>query len=419
MNKRNALNDNDIKTFLLSQGMTEEEIEQTLNYGCTYGELYETANRNLKENGSIYNTQKFKALPASDFGESKIDFVWKPYIPKGEYTVLMADGGTGKTFFCCGVASALSKGDVLPAETEPKEPRTTLFISAEDRGEDLKSRLVKSGADLGKIYILDCSASAGLDFSGNYEEFAELIKTHSPELVIVDPWHAFVGVTTDVNRVNVVRPVFQKLANLAKECGCGMILVSHVNKRAQTENINHGATGSTDLVNASRSALNIIFDDSEENTRILVHTKSNHAKIGQSVKFSVQNGGCEWKGFSNITKQTLEESARRKKTPQQLAVNKQFEEDINRTLIEAVREHAENGKTVNISYDQMKDEHGEDIFGELAPKKALDNVTSELLEKHCIKINTGKTVRYKGRTRNGFTTYKVNNVKNTIDDLDF
>lgn len=100
-----------------------------------------------------------------------------------------------------------------------------------------------------------------MDFTDGYEDFVQTIKRYNPRLVIIDPWHAFLGAGVDINRVNAVRPVFQRLANMAKVCNCGMILVSHVNKRAQGENANNAATGSTDFINAARSALRVIFND--------------------------------------------------------------------------------------------------------------------------------------------------------------
>ena len=70
-------------------------------------------------------------------------------------------------------------------------------------------------------------------------------------------------------------------------------------------------------------------------------------------------------------------------------------------MIDAITEKAIPGKTVNISYDEMRLEYGEDIFGSGQPKKALAIVTADLKEIG-IAIQTGKTVKYDGKTRNGF-----------------
>lgn len=198
-----------------------------------------------------------------------------------------------------------------------------------------------------------------------------------------------------------------------------MVLVSHVNKRAQGENANNAATGSTDFINAARSAMRVIFNDlpSEKDTRIVVHTKSNYAEAGKSVKYRITtDGGCQWAGFSEITRQTLEEAARWRKTPNEV-INKQNEQDeTNFALIEVIREHACKGKTVNVSYDEMKDLHGADIFGSGQPKRAIDSVIP-MLKGEGITIHTGKTVKYNNRTRNGFSIYQAETISDLVDDL--
>ena len=295
-------------TKLTQSGMTVEEIWRQTKAAINNSEP-------LRFDGS---TVLYNAKSAAAFGECDTRFIWAPYVPVGDYTVLMADGGTGKTILCCGIAAAISRGESLPGDYfGDTQGKTVLLISAEDTGELLKKRLSASGANLERVFILDCLASVGLNFTDGYDEFVDLIQRYKPALAVIDPWHAFIGDNIDINRVNCVRPVFQRLANLAKTCDCGLVLVSHVNKRAQGENANNAATGSTDFINAARSAMRVIFDDEpgRENSRVLVHTKSNYAAPGKSVRYRItEDGGLVWDGFSDITRRTLEDAARWRKT---------------------------------------------------------------------------------------------------------
>lgn len=370
---------------------------------------------------SISGKEQYTAKLATQFGEDKTDFVWWPYIPIGDYTVLMADGGTGKTVLCCGIAAGVSNGKRLLGDDRITQidPETVLIISAEDRGELLKKRLVASGADLKRIYILDCMDSEGMNFTSCYEAFKQTILAYKPHLVIIDPWHAFLGADVDINRVNAVRPVFQRLANMAKECNCGMILVSHVNKRAQGENANNAATGSTDFVNAARSAVRVIFSDDpmEKDARVVVHTKSNYAEAGRSVKFRItSNGGLQWEGFSDITRQTLENAARWRKTPHEVMQMANEREERNNFLIDAIKEKSISGQMVNLSYDLMREEYGFDVFGAVQPKKALESIADEL-RADGITIQTGKRVKFNGKAVNGFGISKTETVEEVLEGL--
>lgn len=416
-----AIYDDDLN-YLLTNGMRTDVLSALMENGLTVHEIRQRAEEAHKNGESLRFdgcAVLYNAKSAAEFGESNTRFIWKPFVPVGDYSVLMADGGTGKTILCCGLAADISTGRQLPGELERREPETVLFISAEDTGELLKKRLSASGANLERVFILDCLQSEGLNFTDGYDDFLDLIQRYKPALTIIDPWHAFLGAGVDINRVNAVRPVFQRLANLAKVCDCGLILVSHVNKRAQGENANNAATGSTDFVNASRSAMRVVFDDEpgRENSRILVHTKSNYAAPGKSVRYRItEDGGLAWDGFSDITRRTLEDAARWRKTTYEALQRQDIQDSINRALIAAVKEYAEPGKPVNISYDQMKADHGADIFDGMQPKRALDAVANELWSMGYI-VQTGKTVRHDGRTKNGFSVFKQEQLSDALEGL--
>lgn len=355
------------------------------------------------ESAGAFANPPYKAKPAAEFGEDETRFLWYPYIPIGDYTVLMSPGGTGKTYFTCGIAAAVSAGRDLPGDDVPEDgPQPVLIISAEDRGELLKKRLRASGANLDNVLLIDCMASVGLNFTSGFDTFRQTVMEYSPRLVIVDPWHGFLGADIDINRVNAVRPVFQRLANLAKEVCCGLILVSHVNKRAQGENANHAATGSADFINAARSALYVLFDEEDEDSRIVVHTKSNYARHGESVRFKIDlDGGIKWDGFSEITRQTMEEAARHRKTPGEVARKKEAMETVNESLVSALLDSANPFAVERFTYDGFKAKYGKSIFGAFQPKRALDSV-AEAMQAEGYQLSTGFQVKRDGLKGNGF-----------------
>lgn len=364
----------------------------------------------------------FEARKASEVEEDHTRFTWYPYLPAGDYSVLMAAGGTGKTIFCCGVAAAISSGEPLPEyylqglEEEKTEPKTVLLISAEDRASMLRKRLEASGADLSRCYILDCMDTNGLllptgegDKAKN-ATWSDLLNKYKPEFVMLDPWHSFLDPTIDINKVNAVRQVLHNVAVMCKEHDCSMLLVSHVNKRAQGENANNAATGSSDLVNAGRSALQLIYDGTEggEDKRIVVHTKSNYAAAGKSVAFRItSDSGLEWDGFSEITRETLEEAARLRQKPAELLASRASVSADRHALLEAVTALSEPGKAVKIRYSQLIDDHGEDIYCGKKPRAALESIAADLLARgitvqtYGIKIKPTAEDRKNGITKEG------------------
>jgi len=353
----------------------------------------------------------FRAKQASEYGEDDTQFLWYPYLPIGDYSVLMAAGGTGKTFFCCAVAAFVSKGIALPGDDTTVGPERVLIISAEDTGEILKKRLENSGANLDNVLIIDCKNSEDMNFTNAPEEFEQEIMRYGAKLVIIDPWHAFLGADIDINRVNCVRPVFQKIANMAKRCNCAFLLVSHVNKRAQGENANNAATGSADFINASRSAMQIVCDESKQDVRYCVHTKSNYAPYGRTIIYRIHNDGVVWDGFSDdITKATLEQAARMKKTVSDIKKKNTEKEEIEGKLIEAVAfaaQKVESGKVARFMYEEFKASYGESIFGSYEPKRILDSIKDDLSDNYGIKMEAGILIKHDGRNGRGFSIMRV------------
>ena len=278
----------------------------------------------------------------------------------------MAAGGTGKTYFACGIAATISKGEALPVPDEYKskkiipENKNVLIISAEDRGSDIWERLEKSGADVEYIHIADKKLSNGFLFPKNSEDtsrikfFEKAIEKFKPNLIIIDPWHAFCPPEIDVNRINHMRPILQNISAICEKYDCGLILISHINKKPQ-ENANNAALGSVDLVNASRSALTIVSDSSDKNNRFVVHTKINHAAHGQTIRFRIDDDGLAWNGFEpNMTKDTLEDAARMHRKPsEEIQELPPTDEEIKEDLLEAIAELAECGKETKIAYQQL------------------------------------------------------------------
>ncbi len=262
--------------------------------------------------------EKFLACKASEVKDDEIKYLWKPYILRGDVTIMAAAGGTGKTFALCGIAAELSNGRYPLNPFESFDPMTVLFISAEDPDFILRDRMRRAGADLDRVFILDAKNSARLKLSDGFgqpclSDLETLIEKHKPDLVVIDPMHAFIGSSVKMTEQSVIRPFMQALASLAKKHNCAIVDVAHVSKRPAGANANDAILGATDIVNAARSVLRVIFDETgtDPNRRVLVHTKSNYAAMGMSVAFRIdENGTLEWTGYSDVNRSDLEAAAR-------------------------------------------------------------------------------------------------------------
>ncbi len=228
--------------------------------------------------------------------------------PIGEITIIAGAGGVGKGQLAAAHIAAATRGCNL-CGVQTGEPQTCLFITAEDTAPDVRRRLDRSffKADMSRVLIQDKTHSFdfGIDLSADsgYCRLNALILRSGASLVYLDPLQAFVGEFTDLSRQNHARRIMHTLAALAENDKCALVLLMHLNKRQSIVNAADLLCGSSDIVNASRSAMLLTndFKDGDPDRRYLFHIKSNHARSARTLEINVGAAGNRIVGESDVT----------------------------------------------------------------------------------------------------------------------
>lgn len=246
---------------------------------------------------------KLKLIRMSDVELQSVDWLWYPFVPFGKITMIQGDPGEGKTTLALRLAAACSTGSALPG-MELREPFTVLYQTAEDGlGDTIKPRLKDAGADEGRIFCIDESDQSLSLLDERIE--AAIVQTGA-KLMILDPVQGYLGDKVDMNRANEIRSVLKKVAAVAEQTGCAIVLVGHLNK-AQGSHSSYRGLGSIDFRAAARSVLLVGKLRSEPHIRVIVHDKSSLAPEGKSLAFSLgTNVGFSWvDGYGDISSEEL------------------------------------------------------------------------------------------------------------------
>lgn len=247
-------------------------------------------------------TPALDIISASEITPTEVSWLWYPFIPYGKVTLLQGDPGDGKSTFVLTLAALLTNGRPLPF-TDPEkaaEPMNVIYQTTEDDADDtIVPRFIKADGNRDRLLFIN-EKEKPLTFED--ERLREAVKKTGARLLILDPLSSYIG-DCQINAANEVRPRFNSLIRIAKETGCAILVVNHLNKMVGTKAL-YRIPGSIDVVGAVRSALLIGRSKENENERVLVQQKANLAPMGSAIVFSLGENGAT---FLREAEQTADE----------------------------------------------------------------------------------------------------------------
>ncbi|MBQ2967445.1 MAG: AAA family ATPase [Clostridia bacterium] len=241
---------------------------------------------------------KKRLISLANVEATQTQWLWYPYIPKGKITLMTADPGTGKTYFCLYLTATVSTGRPFFGETEGREPGKVIYQTAEDGYADtIVPRLQPMEPNFENVFFADESEKQ-LEFMD--EELESIVKEAKPDLIIFDPLQAYLGMDVDMHRANQVRPIMSKVINIAEKYNVAVIFIMHNSKMGQNQAL-YRALGTIDIPAAARSMLIMGKDPEDDKQKLLCQEKSSLAPHGKTIMFHIDpsKGGIVFDGFSD------------------------------------------------------------------------------------------------------------------------
>lgn len=237
----------------------------------------------------------------TEIKETETEFLTGTCVPKQSITLLIGDGGVGKSLIECSIAASLSRGvsTILdlgdPFDEKHEAPKTTLLLMAEDDpSRVIAGRLKKCGADLGKIYAPELEDIAHCKLKS--AELEETIAEYKPDLVIMDPLQSFLPSGVQMSQRNEMRACLEPLNVMADKYGTTFLITVHTNKRAGAFGRNRMAD-SADIWDIARSAL-IVGKTGDGDVGYISHEKSNYGEHEDTILFRIVDGCVQSAGIT-------------------------------------------------------------------------------------------------------------------------
>lgn len=255
---------------------------------------------------------KFESM--DDVKMEDLDFIWRPYLARGEVTILEGDPGLGKSYLAQMVAGSIATGRriISPYKGQPRVTGPVVYFDMENSaGSVTKPRLTQNGfVDFSGMYNVvqqpfSIDDEDALDFI--YEKLEEI----KPALVVFDTLNTYIG-KADTHKGSEVAQAFGIFMQIARDFKCSVLVLRHLVKGGGSA-IYRGQ-GSITFAGLARVVMSVGVDPDDTDTRAMAITKMNFAKPPQALTFRIEerkHGASEfvWGEFVNLSSQEIMDAA--------------------------------------------------------------------------------------------------------------
>lgn len=245
----------------------------------------------------------------SNVEPTKVSWLWRPWLPLGKVSILEGDPDVGKSLLTLAMAAIVSTGSAWPethigesiVSQQESKPAGVVLVGVEDDEEDtIVPRLIAAGADRTRIATIrqptdDCGNPRPFLIPDDVERLHRAVDETGAQLVVIDPITAYLSTrSVKANDDPSTRQALMPLVNLARETGCAILLVRHLNK-ATGMSAKHRGSGTIAYTGITRSV--IVAGKLKETkpngpTHAIALTKGNLTKDPNALGYKV-NGALE------------------------------------------------------------------------------------------------------------------------------
>jgi len=234
---------------------------------------------------------KFLAHSMQDVEDEEMDWIWYPYLARGELTILEGDPGLGKSYLAQMIGGAICDGKRLPHSRKkfpPVEGRVAYFDIENASGSVTKKRLTLNGVkNLHNFYQEEEPFS--IDNDDIIDRVYEAIEHLKPTLVVFDTINTYMG-RSDSHKATETQWVFKRFVDIARRYNCAVLVLRHLTKSSKEKALYRGQ-GSIAFAGLARIVMTVgvVPDEDEvEDIRALAVTKINVTRPPKTLTFTIE-----------------------------------------------------------------------------------------------------------------------------------
>lgn len=251
-------------------------------------------------------TFNLNVQPLSAIEMEEMKWLWPNRIPAGKLTIISGKTDAGKSVCLVDFASRVSAGSDWPdGEKNVYGPRKVLFASSEDDPNDtLAPRFTAAGANFDNVLIprltmrspeSDSEHNANLNLKRDLTTLVKAIKANPDiALLVLDPITSYLG-DININKDEEVRPLFDRLIQLAAKTGITILGLVHSSKRSDVDAAQK-IMGASSVSAAARAAWTFSRDSEDKELYRMALAKGNVLKKKTGFEYRIVDAEVEIRG---------------------------------------------------------------------------------------------------------------------------
>jgi hypothetical protein len=248
--------------------------------------------------------------------EEEITYLWKPYLPRKEVTLMDGSSSAGKTSVMLRISKALIDGEKMPNDVRIRGGHHVLYISTESDYTRVTLPKLNRMALVGTTFWHHQDPRWCIDEEG-LDELDAFMGKHDIDMVVIDNLVDYLmtdGKTETMNSYSFSSQTMLKMSSLAKKHNAAIVAVRHMGKGAKNNLMDRGM-GSVGWGKGCRSMIQVDRllqdEDDVDEQYVFTHAKGQHSKRGPKIEYKIGGillaggvlddvGIATWVGLSDV-----------------------------------------------------------------------------------------------------------------------
>lgn len=235
------------------------------------------------------NGYRFLSKPIAEIDEEEIDWIWYPYLARGEVTIIEGDPGIGKSYVTQAISAAICDRKRLPSDRWVKRAHGPVaYFDIENRSSTVtKPRMNDMGLspEGAKLFFQE-EEPFTIDETEKFQEVLDAIDKLKPVMVVFDTLNTYIGVA-DTYKSSESQQAFNNFRLIASRFNCSVVVLRHLTKSSK-DNALYRGQGSIAFAGVARIVITVGYHPEDENTRVMAVTKLNLARKPDALTFKLE-----------------------------------------------------------------------------------------------------------------------------------